>query len=106
MLPNYLYGVGKPIINKVTLEGEWKTVSILSGNKLAGGNPERGRVDNNFYATDPKANVNDQQKLSDIVDDALSELNAINSNGDLDYDAYVELHNIISNIYNRFIYER
>ena len=41
------------------------------------------------------------QKLSDIVDDALSELNAINSNGDLDYDVYVELHNIISNIYNR-----
>jgi len=53
-----------------------------------------------------EANVNDQQKLSDIVDDALSELNAINSNGDLDYDVYVELHNIISNIYNRFIYER
>ena len=46
------------------------------------------------------------QKLSDIVDDALSELDAINSNGDLDYDVYVELHNIISNIYNRFIYER
>jgi len=27
----------------------------LSGNKLAGGNPKDGRVDNDFYATDPKA---------------------------------------------------
>ena len=27
----------------------------LTGNKLAGGNPDRGRVDNDFYATDPKA---------------------------------------------------
>lgn len=27
----------------------------LSGNKLAGGNPEHGRIDNDFYATDPKA---------------------------------------------------
>ena len=27
----------------------------LAGGKLAGGNPERGRVDNDFYATDPKA---------------------------------------------------
>ena len=28
---------------------------FLAGGKLAGGNPERGRVDNDFYATDPKA---------------------------------------------------
>lgn len=27
----------------------------LSGNKLAGGNPERGRVDNDYYATPPEA---------------------------------------------------
>lgn len=27
----------------------------LGGNKLAGGNPKDGRVDNDFYATDPKA---------------------------------------------------
>ena len=27
----------------------------LGGGKLAGGNPERGRVDNDFYATDPKS---------------------------------------------------
>lgn len=27
----------------------------LNGNKLAGGNPSHGRVDNDFYATDPKA---------------------------------------------------
>ena len=27
----------------------------LAGGKLAGGNPERGRVDNDFYATDPKS---------------------------------------------------
>ena len=27
----------------------------LSGNKLAGGNPKDGRVDDDFYATDPKA---------------------------------------------------
>lgn len=27
----------------------------LSGGKLAGGNPENGRVDNDFYATNPKA---------------------------------------------------
>ena len=43
------------------------------------------------------------QKLSDIVDDALNELDAINSNGDLNYNVYVDIHNIISNIYNRFI---
>lgn len=57
-----------------------------------------------WIEVEPLSYVNN--KLSDIVDDALSELNAINSNGDLDYDVYVELHNIISNIYNRFIYER
>lgn len=28
---------------------------FLSGGKLAGGNPERGRVDNDFYATDPSS---------------------------------------------------
>ena len=28
---------------------------FLAGGKLAGGNPERGRVDNDFYATDPKS---------------------------------------------------
>ena len=27
----------------------------LAGGKLAGGNPERGRVDDDFYATDPKS---------------------------------------------------
>lgn len=27
----------------------------LNGGKLAGGNPDRGRVDNDFYATDPKS---------------------------------------------------
>lgn len=27
----------------------------LNGNKLAGGNPAHGRIDNDFYATDPKA---------------------------------------------------
>ena len=27
----------------------------ISGGKLAGGNPEHGRVENDFYATDPKA---------------------------------------------------
>lgn len=27
----------------------------LSGSKLAGGNPENKRVENDFYATDPKA---------------------------------------------------
>ena len=30
-------------------------MKTLSGNKLAGGNPENGRVDNDFYATNPKA---------------------------------------------------
>ena len=28
---------------------------FLAGGKLAGGNPERGRVDNDYYATDPKS---------------------------------------------------
>ena len=27
----------------------------MQGGKLAGGNPENGRVDNDFYATDPAA---------------------------------------------------
>ena len=27
----------------------------LSGGKLAGGNPENGRVENDYYATNPKA---------------------------------------------------
>lgn len=27
----------------------------LSGSNIAGGNPDRGRVDNDFYATDPKS---------------------------------------------------
>ena len=44
-------------------------------------------------------------KLSDIVDDALSILDGINANGDLEYDVYVEIHNLISNIYNRFVNE-
>ena len=52
-----------------------------------------------------ETNIDNQQKLSDIVDDTLSELDAINSSGDLDYDVYVDIHNIISNIYNRFIEE-
>lgn len=52
-----------------------------------------------------EANINNQQKLSDIVDDALSELNAIHSNGDLDYNVYINIHYIISNIYNSFIEE-
>lgn len=46
-----------------------------------------------------------KQKLTDIVDNALSELDGINSNGDLDYNVYVDIHNIISNIYNEFIKE-
>lgn len=50
-----------------------------------------------------EANIDNQQKLSDIVDNALSELNAINSNGDLDYGVYVVIYNIISHIYNEFI---
>ena len=28
---------------------------MLSGTKLAGGSPDRGRVENDFYATNPKA---------------------------------------------------
>ena len=28
---------------------------ILSGGKLAGGNPKNERVENDFYATDPQA---------------------------------------------------
>ena len=28
---------------------------MLSGTKLAGGSPDRGRVKNDFYATNPKA---------------------------------------------------
>ena len=27
---------------------------VLSGGKLAGGNPKKKRVDNDFYATNPK----------------------------------------------------
>ena len=30
-------------------------VKTLAGGKLAGGNPENGRVDNDYYATNPKA---------------------------------------------------
>lgn len=30
-------------------------MSYLNGGKIAGGNPERGRVENDFYATDPKS---------------------------------------------------
>ena len=50
-----------------------------------------------------EANINNQEKLSNIVDNALSELDVINSNGDLGYDEYVDIHNIISNIHNEFI---
>lgn len=32
-----------------------KESKYLSGGKLAGGNPERGRVENDFYATDPSS---------------------------------------------------
>ena len=28
---------------------------VLAGGKLAGGNPENGRVENDYYATNPKA---------------------------------------------------
>ena len=28
---------------------------VLAGGKLAGGNPEHGRVENDYYATNPKA---------------------------------------------------
>ena len=28
---------------------------VLAGAKLAGGNPEKGRVADDYYATDPKA---------------------------------------------------
>ena len=46
-----------------------------------------------------------KQKLSDIVDNALSELDVIKSNGYLDYDTYSEIHDIIGNIYSEFIKE-
>ena len=36
---------------------------FLSGGKIAGGNPKSGRVDNDFYATDPKST----KALLDIV---------------------------------------
>lgn len=32
-----------------------KDKKVLSGGKLAGGNPKNHRVDNDFYATNPKA---------------------------------------------------
>lgn len=68
-------------------------------------NGSRGNVWPDRLIKYSEVNIDSQQKLSDIVDDALSELDAINSNGDLEYDVYSDIHNIISNIYNKFIEE-
>lgn len=46
------------------------------------------------------------QKLSDIVDDALNELNEIcEIDTNIAYNLYLDIHNLIANIYNRFIKE-
>lgn len=90
-----------------------RTSSKLTKTKIIGFTDKMVKIENGSWGNVwpdklikySKTNVNDQQKLSDIVDDALSELDGINSSGDLKYDVYSDIHNIISNIYNRFIEE-
>lgn len=53
-----------------------------------------------------RVNIDSQQKLRDIVDDALSELDEIcEIDTNIAYNLYSYIYNLIANIYNRFIEE-